>query len=177
MKINGINKYMIVALILVMVLIVGGTYAWYVIGATDNSQYNGSSKCFTVNYSHGSDISGVIDMSSTYTGGKSTTITISVPSSCADVNAKIYLHTNSSSSSVFKQASNNAAKMTLVKSGAAPITTTLNASEDLVLTSFDVSAGGSATYTAYFWVDGAIAGNSWASASYSGYLYTTYTQK
>lgn len=177
MKINGINKYIILVLVLVMVLVIGSTYAWYVIGITDNSQYNGSSKCFTVNYSHGSDISGVIDMSSTYTGGKSTTITISVPSSCADVNAKIYLHTNSSSSSVFKQASNNAAKMTLVKSGAAPITTTLNASEDLVLTSFDVSAGGSATYTAYFWVDGAIAGNSWASASYSGYLYTTYTQK
>lgn len=177
MKINGINKYMVLVLVLTMVLIAGGTYAWYVIGATDNSQYNGSSKCFSVNYSHGSDISGIIDMSSTYTGGKSTTITISVPTSCADVNAKIYLHTNSSSSSVFKQASNNAAKVTLVKSGANPITTTLNASEDLVLTSFDISAGSSATYTAYFWVDGAIAGNSWASASYSGYLYTTYTQK
>lgn len=177
MKINRINKYMVLVLVLAMVLIAGGTYAWYVIGATDNSQYNGSSKCFTVNYSHGSDISGIIDMSSTYTGGKSTTITISVPTSCADVNAKIYLHTNSSASDVFKQASNNAAKVTLVKSGANPITTTLNASEDLVLTSFDISAGSSATYTAYFWVDGAIAGNSWASASYSGYLYTTYTQK
>lgn len=177
MKINGINKYMVLVLVLAMVLIAGGTYAWYVIGATDNSQYNGSSKCFTVNYSHGSDISGIIDMSSTYTGGKSTTITISVPTSCADVNAKIYLHTNSSASDVFKQASNNASKVTLVKSGSTPITTTLNASEDLVLTSFDISAGSSATYTAYFWVDGAIAGNSWASASYSGYLYTTYTQK
>lgn len=177
MKINGINKYMILVLTLVMVLVIGSTYAWYVIGTTDNSQYNGSTKCFTVNYSHGSDISGVIDMSSTYTGGKSTTITISVPASCADVNAKIYLHTNSSSSSVFKQASSNAGKVTLVKSGANPITTTLNASTDLLLTSFDVNAGGSATYTAYFWVDGAIATNTWASASYSGYLYTTYTQK
>lgn len=177
MKINGINKYMVLVLVLTMVLIAGGTYAWYVIGANDNSQYNGSSKCFTVNYSHGSDISGVIDMSSTYTGGKNTTITISVPTSCADVNAKIYLHTNSSSSSVFKQASNNAAKVTLVKSGSTPDTTTLNASTDLLLTSFDISAGGSATYTAYFWVDGAIATNTWASASYSGYLYTTYTQK
>ena len=177
MKINGINKYMVLVLVLAMVLIAGGTYAWYVIGATDNSQYNGSSKCFTVNYSHGSDISGVIDMSSTYTGGKSTTITISVPSSCADVNAKIYLHTNSSASDVFKQALNNAAKVTLVKSGSNPVTTTLNASTDLLLTSFDVNAGGSATYTAYFWVDGALTGNYWASASYSGYLYTTYTQK
>lgn len=177
MKINGINKYMVLVLVLVMVLIAGGTYAWYVIGATDNSQYNGSSKCFTVNYSHGSDISGVIDMSSTYTGGKSTTITISVPASCADVNAKIYLHTNSSSSNKFKLSSNNAAKVTLVKSGSTATTTTLNASEDLVLTSFDISAGGSATYTAYFWVDGAIATNTWASAKYSGYLYTTYTQK
>ena len=177
MKINGLNKYMVLVLVLAMVLIAGGTYAWYVIGVTDNSQYNGSSKCFTVNYSHGSDISGIIDMSSTYTGGKSTTITISVPTSCADATAKIYLHTNSSASDVFKQASSNAGKVTLVKSGANPITTTLNASEDLVLTSFDISAGSSATYTAYFWVDGAIAGNSWASASYSGYLYTTYTQK
>ena len=177
MKINGINKYMVLVLVLTMVLIAGGTYAWYVIGATDNSQYNGSTKCFSVNYSHGSDISGIIDMSSTYTGGKSTTITISVPTSCANVTAKIYLHTNSGSSSVFKQASSNAGKVTLVKSGANPITTTLNASTDLLLTSFDVNAGGSATYTAYFWVDGAIAGNSWASASYSGYLYTTYTQK
>lgn len=179
MKINGINKYMVLVLVLVMVLIAGGTYAWYVIGITDNSQYNGSSKCFTVNYSHGSDISGVIDMSSTYTGGKSTTITISVPASCTDVNAKIYLHTNSSSSYNFKlnQSSRNAAKVTLVKSGSNPVTTTLNGAEDLLLTSFDISAGGSATYTAYFWVDGAIAGDSWASASYSGYLYTTYTQK
>ena len=177
MKINGINKYMVLVLVLTMVLIAGGTYAWYVIGASDNSQYNGSSKCFTVNYSHGSDISGVIDMSSTYTGGKSTTITISVPASCADVNAKIYLHTNSSSSYKFKLSLDNAAKVTLVKSGSTPITTTLNASEDLLLTSFDISAGGSATYTAYFWVDGAIATNTWASASYSGYLYTTYTQK
>ena len=177
MKINGINKYMVLVLILVMVLIVGGTYAWYVIGITDNSQYNGSSKCFTVNYSHGSDISGVIDMSSTYTGGKSTTITISVPASCADVNAKIYLHTNSGSDSVFKQVFRNAGKVTLVKSGFNPVTTTLNGAEDLLLTSFDISAGGSATYTAYFWIDGAIADNSYGSASYSGYLYTTYTQK
>lgn len=177
MKINGINKYIILVLVLVTVLVIGSTYAWYAVGATDNSQYNGSSKCFTVNYSHGSDISGVIDMSSTYTGGKSTTITISVPASCTDVNAKIYLHTNSSSSTAFKQASSNAGKVTLVKSGSNPITTTLNGVEDLLLTSFDISAGGSATYTAYFWVDGAIAGNSWASASYSGYLYTTYTQK
>ena len=177
MKINGINKYMIVVLILVMVLIVGGTYAWYVIGTTDKSQYNGSTKCFSVNYSHGSDISGIIDMSSTYTGGKSTTITISVPTSCADVTAKIYLHTNSSASDVFKRATNNASNVTLVKSGAHPITTTLNGAKDLLLTSFDISAGGSATYTAYFWVDGAIATNTWASASYSGYLYTTYTQK
>lgn len=177
MKINGINKYMVLVLVLTMVLIAGGTYAWYVIGATDNSQYNGSSKCFTVNYSHGSDISGVIDMSSAYTGGKSTTITISVPTSCTDVNAKIYLHTNSSSNYNFRLSSNNAAKVTLVKSGSNPITTTLNGAEDLLLTSFDISAGGSATYTAYFWVDGAIATNTWASASYSGYLYTTYTQK
>ena len=177
MKINGINKYMVLVLVLVMVLVIGGTYAWYVIGITDNSQYNGSTKCFTVNYSHGSDISGVIDMSSTYTGGKSTTITISVPASCANVTAKIYLHTNSGSSSVFKQASSNAGKVTLVKSGANPITTTLNGGTDLLLTSFDVNAGSSATYTAYFWVDGAIATNTWASASYSGYLYTTYTQK
>ena len=177
MKINGINKYMVLVLVLTMVLIAGGTYAWYAIGATDNSQYNGSSKCFTVNYSHGSDISGVIDMSSTYTGGKSTTIAISVPASCADVTAKIYLHTNSSSSNNFKLSSNNAAKVTLVKSGSTATTTTLNSSTDLLLTSFDVSAGGSATYTAYFWVDGAIAGNTWARASYSGYLYTTYTQK
>lgn len=177
MKLNRINKYMVLALILVMVLVIGGTYAWYAVGTTDNSQYNGTSKCFTVNYSHGSDISGVIDMSSTYTGGKSTTITISVPTSCADVNAKIYLHTNSSASSVFKQASNNAGKITLVKSGANPITTSLNGGADLLLTSFDVSAGSSATYTVYFWVDGAIATNTWASASYSGYLYTTYTQK
>ena len=177
MKINGINKYMVLVLVLVMVLIAGGTYAWYVIGATDNSQYNGSSKCFTVNYSHGSDISGIIDMSSTYTGGKSTTITISVPSSCANVTAKIYLHTNSSSSSVFKQAFRNAGKVTLVKSGSNPVTTSLNGAEDLLLTSFDITAGGSATYTAYFWVDGAIADNSYGSASYSGYLYTTYTQK
>lgn len=177
MKINGINKYMVLVLVLVMALIAGGTYAWYAIGVTDNSQYNGTSKCFTVNYSHGSDISGVIDMSSTYTGGKSTTITISIPASCANVTAKIYLHTNSSASNVFKQASSNAGKVTLVKSGANPITTTLNASTDLLLTSFDVGAGGSATYTAYFWVDGAIATNTWASASYSGYLYTTYTQK
>lgn len=177
MKLNRINKYMVLALILVMVLVIGGTYAWYAVGTTDNSQYNGTSKCFTVNYSHGSDISGVIDMSSTYTGGKSTTITISVPTSCAAVNAKIYLHTNSSASSVFKQASNNAGKITAVKTGSSAITKSLSSSEEIEITNVDISAGSSATYTVYFWVDGAIATNTWASASYSGYLYTTYTQK
>ena len=177
MKLNRINKYMVLGLILVMVLIAGGTYAWYVVGTSDNSQYNGTSKCFNVNYSHGSDISGVIDMSSTYTGGKSTTITISVPTSCADVNAKIYLHTNSSASSVFKQSSNNAGKITAVKTGSSAITKSLSSSEEIEITNVDISAGSSATYTVYFWVDGAIATNAWASASYSGYLYTTYTQK
>ena len=177
MKLNMANKYMVLALILVMVLVAGGTYAWYVIGTSDNSQYNGTSKCFNVNYSHGSDISGVIDMSSTYTGGKSTTITISVPTSCANVNAKLYLHTNSSASSQFKQASNNAGKVTVVKTGSSAITKSLSSSEEIEITNVDISAGSSVSYTVYFWVDGAIATNSWASASYSGYLYTTYTQK
>ncbi len=175
MKINEANKYILIV-VLVMILVIGGTYAWYANAASDSSQYNGSVKCFTVNYSHGSDISGVIDMSSAYTGGKSTTITIAVPSGCANVSASVYLHTNSGSSSVFKLASSNAAKITLVSSGST-VTKTLNASEDLLITSVDVSAGSSVSYTAYFWVDGSIATNTWASASYSGYLYTTYTQK
>lgn len=172
-----VNKYMILVIILVIVLTIGSTYAWYVVGMVDNSQHNGTTKCFNVNYSHGDHISGIIDMSRTYTGGKSTTITISVPESCVNVNAKIYLHTNSTASSVFKQGTNNAAKITLVKSGTNPITTTLNSSTDLLLTNIDINAGSSASYTAYFWVDGAIANNTWANANYSGYLYTTYTSK
>lgn len=177
MKKNIKIKYIMIVLVLFILLLVGGTYAWLISGAsTANGAYNAIAKCFTVNYSHGSDISGVIDMSKTYTGGKSTTVTITVPSGCTNVTASVYLHTNSTANSLYKQETGNAGRVTIVDSDSNTSTKSLSSSEEITLITGTITAGSTKTYTVYFWVDGSVATNSWANASYSGYIYTTYKQ-
>ena len=152
-------------------LVVGITYAW-LIWTSGNTIISGSTECFTINYVNGQNISGQITPSSTYTGGKTTTVQIGIDSSCnIGGSATIKLTTDNSSTinlgeGAVKYAVYNGS--TLVSNGIVSANTidlaTVNLTKSLI------------TYTIYVWVDGNIVDNSYAGKTYSGYVHASAEQ-
>ena len=152
-------------------LVVGITYAW-LFWTSGNTIIGGSTECFTINYVNGQNISGQITPSSTYTGGKTTTVQIGIDSSCnIGGSATIKLTTDNSSTinlgeGAVKYAVYNGS--TLVSNGIVSANTidlaTVNLTKSLI------------TYTIYVWVDGNIVNNSYAGKTYSGYVHASAEQ-
>lgn len=148
-------------------VIAGLTYAWFT-WASNNTIISGDSGCFTIQYTNGTAISGNLAPSSDYTGGKSTTATLNINSTCTtEGDATINLVTDSSANTAINLSS-NAVKYavyqdtTEVSSGT--VTQATQALATFALTKV------ATTYTVYVWVDGEIADNTFAGKTYSGYI-------
>ena len=91
--------YSIIIVVVIIVLSIVGTYAVYTFSGSVN--INGTSECFDVNYVKGGDIGSdsspaKLSMASSYTGGLSTSVTVSLKSTCTITNGtgKLYLNTD-----------------------------------------------------------------------------------
>ena len=161
----------IIGIVAFVALVVGVTYAWFTWSSTPRV-LSGTSGCFTINYVNGTAIDGNIAPSADYTGGKSTTATLSIADDCTtEGEAKINLTTNGSSTvslaeNGIKYAVYNA--NALVSEGVVTGSTQTLATVELTKVP--------TTYTVYVWIDGTIANNDYVGKTYSGYIHVSATQ-
>lgn len=146
-------------------LIAGITYAWFT-WASGNTTISGSSGCFTIQYTNGTAISGSLSPSSDYTGGKTTTATLNINSSCTtEGDATISLTTNPSSTI---DLTGNAVKYAVYK-GSTSVSSGVVTGGTQTIASFALTKVAT-TYTIYVWVDGNLIDNTYVGKSYSGYI-------
>ena len=91
--------YSVLFVLLIVIVIAGSTYAW--LSWSGSVNINGTSECFDINYVKGGDIGSdsspaKLSMASSYTGGLSTSVTVSLKSICTITNGtgKLYLNTD-----------------------------------------------------------------------------------
>jgi len=174
----------ILGILAFIALIAGLTYAWYT-WRSNNVIINGTSGCFTILYTNGPDIGNgtedpaSIDMSSTYMGGLSTTVSMGVSTSCNITGTgTIYLYTNTTGTSSVLL-SEGALKYAVVASGSVvssgSITSAALGNDIPIYNNFNLSSG-AVTYTVYVWLDGTIADNDYVDTTYSGYIHASAVQ-
>ena len=161
----------VIGVIIFIICVAGLTYAWFTWTST-NTTIQGDSGCFTIQYTNGQAISGSISPSADYTGGKSTTATLNINSTCTtEGNATIRLTTNGTSTIILNE---NAVKYavyqgtTEINSGVVTGNTQNLATVQLTKTATE--------YTVYVWVDGNIADNDYVGTSYTGSISVYATQ-
>lgn len=163
----------IIGVVAFILFIVGATYAWFT-WQSGNTILSGTSGCFEIQYTNGAEITGAISPSSDYTGGKSTTATLNIKSTCTtEGEGTIHLTTNDTTTIDLTE---NALKYavyqgsTLVAGGEGIIT---GGSQELVTVELSKTA---TTYTVYVWLDGALTDNTFVGKAYSGYIHASAVQ-
>ena len=160
----------ILGVILFILLIAGVTYA-YLTWTSDPFNYRVSSMCFDVLYTKGTDISGAIMPSTSYTGGLSTTVKMNINSSCnIKARGKLYLNTNEeTSSNLYRTGLLNYQVLkgrTVISGGSGSITESGEIEIDLGELTSATSA--TTSYKLYVWIDYNLVENSDAFSAYSG---------
>ena len=155
-KINDKSKiYMIVGVVILIIAIVGSTYAYYryVLTSTNvNTITRGLD--YYINYTKGTDItSGTLNPSKDYTGGNSVTITLNKKDNTYDIYGHIYLDITTISSAL---SSSNALKYVVLE-GTTKISEGslggVSASNSYLLAVNIPLKTTSTTYTVYLWFD------------------------
>ena len=155
-KINDKSKiYMIVGVVILIIAIVGSTYAYYryVLTSTNvNTITRGLD--YYINYAKGTDItSGTLNPSTDYTGGNSVTITLNKKDNTYDIYGHIYLDITTISSAL---SSSNALKYVVLE-GTSKISEGslggVSASNSYLLAVNIPLKTTSTTYTVYLWFD------------------------
>lgn len=178
---TGKKKYIIfvIAIVCFGLTLVGGTFAWLTFNANVvNAKYNTTTTCFTIDYTNGNAISGVMYQSSTYKGGLTGSVTMKLNSSCSVQSAigTIKLNVNSSTGSLLL--SEGALKYAVYTdpNGSPAATGTITKTGEMTLyDNFNMTMN-AVTYYIYVWLDGTIADNEYVNLPFSGYIYTSATQ-
>lgn len=116
---NKNKKIIIVGILVLFLLLIGGTYAYMVYSATiSNGNYNTKTTCFNINYDTGADIAGTLFPSSGPSGGIAGGVSLIVDSSCSlNGIGDLYLDINSVGDTLIQTVSehceNSATLMTL----------------------------------------------------------------
>lgn len=78
------NIILAVSIIMIGLLVVGGTYAYLMSVSINvsNGRYNSTLECFNIDYDNGGSIVGTLVPSGTYTGGLSGSLTLGINDSC-----------------------------------------------------------------------------------------------
>ena len=161
----------VVGVLAFIALIAGLTYAWFT-WQSGNTILNGTTDCFTINYTNGQAISGEIIPSADYTGGKTTTVEIGIDSSCTiGGTAKIKLTTEESSTINL----DGGAVKYAVYNGDSEVSSGTVTSGTMDLATVNLT-NSQVTYTVYVWIDGTLTDNSYVGTTYSGYIHATAEQ-
>jgi len=176
-NVDGINmkrerRINMVALILIMTLVVGGfgaTYAFFAASISNSNKISGNANCYTVNYTKGQDITGVLTPGTAYSSGWSTGVVIYTNTGCNNLAGTLYITTNSSST---MNLSDNALKYTVLKGSTVVATGSVNGNANQAIYSNFALGTSSTTYTVYIWLDSASEDfTNLSDESYSGYIH------
>jgi len=158
----------ILGVILFALMIAGITYA-YMSWTSEKINYTVNSKCFDILYTKGTDITGTLMPSTSYTGGLNATVKMNISSSCdLRANGKIYLNTAASTSSNLYRT--GLLNYHVVKGSTVLKTGNITESGEIEIDIGELakSTSASTSYTVYVWVDYNLVENSDAFSSYSG---------
>lgn len=162
----------IIGVIAFIAVIAGATYAWFT-WASGNTELSGTTGCFTIAYTKGTDISGSLVPATDKSGGLSTTATINIDPSCTIAGTATLKLTTNDTSTIPLTAG---AVKWAIYDGATELETgsvTASGTIDLKTVALTTTAK---TYTFYVWLDGAIANNDYIGKTYSGYISAVATQ-
>lgn len=154
-------------------VIAGLTYAWFT-WVSSNTIIGGTTECFTINYVNGQNISGQINPSSSYTGGKKTTVQIGIDSGCNIGGTGTIKLTTDSSTGTAIDLSEGAVKYA-VYNGDTEVSSGNVANGTMNLATVNLTKS-LVTYTIYVWVDGSVIDNSYIGKTYSGYIHASAEQ-
>lgn len=179
----------IVGVLILILLVVGVTYAWFT-WKSSNINVTGTSGCFDINYDKGQDIGSTdspygLKSTCTYSEGASASVTMNIDSACTTTGvASINLITNNftlyNSSDAFSRGENvlkyqvvkvNGANEEEIEGCSGYITNSSTKS----LCEVDLSYTAT-TYKVYLYLDCNTVTTSYIGASYSGYIQTVATQ-
>lgn len=179
----------IVGVLILILLVVGVTYAYFA-WKSNNTNITGTSGCFDINYDKGQDIGSTdspygLKSTCTYSEGASASVTMNIDSTCTTTGvASINLITNSftlyDSSDAFSRGENvlkyqvvkvNGANEEEIEGCSGYITNSSTKS----LCEVDLSYTAT-TYKVYLYLDCNTVTTSYIGASYSGYIQTVATQ-
>lgn len=164
---------MILLLLFYAVIIIGTTYAYMSIDAT-NSVATGDGGCFEVSYSGQNLNAGNVLSTVNYMEGAHTTVTLSKDTSCKIYSeANIYLHTDNSTtapiSSIHALRYKIFMESTLLSEG---VITNLG---DVLLATVPLTDN-QVQYTVYLWIDSNLSSGSYDGTNYFGYIYAESNQ-
>lgn len=167
--------YSICAILLLMIAVIGSTYAFFTATTGENSNVTTVAKKFEVIYTGGTEINGPLNLSSDRTGGVNTTVHIKV--SEGSVHALAYLYFNIEQMTNNLSVANVKWEISGIQNNQEVYTNhgtffgyndtdnkTIPIVEDYRLTEDQTD------FTLYIWIDGNNTGNEIYGASLSGYI-------
>ena len=148
--------------LLVLIAIVGGTYAWLSWSGTVN--ISGTSECFDVNYVKGQDIGSDsnpanFSLASTYTEGLSSVIKVNLKDTCTISNGTgtLYLNTDSTTSSILL--TSNVLKYQVLDGTNEVASGIVNSTGNLPIYNNIEINNQVKELTVYIWIDGSLVNN------------------
>lgn len=151
------KKLIILGVIIFILVISGITYAIYT-WSDEGTNIKGNAECFIINYAKGEDIGSdqeekTLMISNTYTGGLSTTMTISLDSKCTITGkGELYLETDSVTSETLL--SNNLLKYQVMLNGTSNVGSgTITQSGKIPIYSNIPITNTAKKITVYVWID------------------------
>ncbi|MDO5569313.1 MAG: hypothetical protein Q4G04_04300 [bacterium] len=188
---EGINSKKLLGTILgvamLIVVVVGATYAWFTWTSPTNV-ISGTSSCFDIYYTKGNNIGSEgapssLLPSATYSGGLSTEIKVNLKTGCVAGTVTFKLTTTALAAAADKTVdwtTTPALHFAVMKNGATITNGTGNITAagtiDIGSDTLVEAASATTTYTVYVWLDGAVVDDNYVGATYAGYVHASATQ-
>ena len=171
MKKIRITSSLVMILLIYIILITGGTYAYYNIQA-DNNGITGIGSCGNVSYNGTNVIGANLNTTTNYTEGAHSEVTVSKTANSGYVEADIFIHNNSGSVPFNVGAEGYDAFKYVVLDGSTIIGGGIitKSNEDQLLATIPLTTT-SRTYDVYVWIDASLSHGLYSNTSYSGYIY------
>ena len=174
----------VLAVVAIIVVVGGATYAWYT-WRSSTITISGTSGCFTIDYTKGTDISGGIKFSEGYTGGRTTGVVMGIHTGCTVTGTgTLYLNTDTENTTELLltggalkyqvKVGNNLVAAGVINNTSGTVSG--NYRTIPIYSGFALSQGSTTTYDVYVWLDGELTNNDYAGAVYSGYISATAAQ-
>lgn len=162
-----------VAILLLVVAVAGGTYAFFTSAISANNALNTNSINFEVIYTGGTEITGPMNLSATKEQGLNTTVNIRMAEGSAQAKATLYVNIEKITSNIavkgFKWEVYGYQDGNQVYSNTGTFDGTKDNDIVNIVNDYQLSEENT-SFTAYFWLDGNLLGNEVLGAEFKGFI-------